>query len=272
MQSTCCCRCCLLSLVLRAVDRQRHAHTLSRPPPSIWWLLFSNRPHTPSPPLPPGIPSIVFLPADKISLAQLVQPIANGALVLSIDTDFDGCMKLIQEVGGLQPREEVLGAGCWVQCSWPWGQCRRAHPSGVWLASPSCSNAAPLCPHPGLQVTAQCPIYLANSMNSLRLEGQKTAAIEILQQFNWQVRRGCSTLLAGDGAAGMQTCGSFATWLLLLPESSQLPPTQPHPLPPIPPPCVRRCPTGSSSPAATWATSTPSTRASRWPSEPAGWE
>lgn len=27
------------------------------------------------------IPSIVFLPADKISLAQLVQPIANGALV-----------------------------------------------------------------------------------------------------------------------------------------------------------------------------------------------
>lgn len=40
-----------------------------------------------------------------------------------------------------------------------------------------------------VQVTAQCPIYLANSMNSLRLEGQKTAAIEILQQFNWQVRR-----------------------------------------------------------------------------------
>ena len=28
-----------------------------------------------------GIPSIVFLPADKISMAQLVQPIANGSLV-----------------------------------------------------------------------------------------------------------------------------------------------------------------------------------------------
>ena len=80
-----------------------------------------------------GIPAIVFLPADKISLAQLVQPIANGALVLSIDTDFDGCMKLIQEV------------------------------------------------------TAASPIYLANSMNSLRLEGQKTAAIEICQQFDWAV-------------------------------------------------------------------------------------
>lgn len=80
-----------------------------------------------------GIPSIVFLPADKISIAQLQQPIANGALVLSIDTDFDGCMKLIKEV------------------------------------------------------TAEAPVYLANSMNSLRLEGQKTAAIEICQQFDWQV-------------------------------------------------------------------------------------
>ena len=54
--------------------------------------------------------------------------------VLSIDTDFDGCMRLIRDV------------------------------------------------------TAAQPIYLANSMNSLRLEGQKTAAIEICQQFDWQVR------------------------------------------------------------------------------------
>ncbi|XP_020253543.1 threonine synthase 1, chloroplastic-like [Asparagus officinalis] len=80
-----------------------------------------------------GIPSIVFLPADRISIAQLVQPIANGATVLSLDTDFDGCMRLIREV------------------------------------------------------TAELPIYLANSLNSLRLEGQKTAAIEIVQQFDWQV-------------------------------------------------------------------------------------
>ena len=36
-------------------------------------------------------------------------------------------------------------------------------------------------------VTAESPIYLANSMNSLRLEGQKTAAIEICQQFDWAV-------------------------------------------------------------------------------------
>ncbi len=36
-------------------------------------------------------------------------------------------------------------------------------------------------------MTQSSPIYLANSMNSLRLEGQKTAAIEICQQFDWQV-------------------------------------------------------------------------------------
>src|SRR5678815_40668 len=30
-------------------------------------------------------------------------------------------------------------------------------------------------------------VYLANSMNSLRLEGQKTGAIEIAQQLGWQV-------------------------------------------------------------------------------------
>lgn len=38
-----------------------------------------------------------------------------------------------------------------------------------------------------MQVTDELPIYLANSMNPLRLEGQKTAAIEILQQFDWEV-------------------------------------------------------------------------------------
>ena len=80
-----------------------------------------------------GIPAIVFLPKGKVSTAQLVQPIANGAIVLSLDTDFDGCMKIVQEI------------------------------------------------------TADQSIYLANSMNALRLEGQKTVGIEITQQFDWQV-------------------------------------------------------------------------------------
>ena len=80
-----------------------------------------------------GIQSIVLLPKGKISMAQLVQPIANGALVLSLDTDFDGCMRVVREI------------------------------------------------------TKDETIYLANSMNSLRIEGQKTVGIEIVQQFDWQV-------------------------------------------------------------------------------------
>lgn len=78
-----------------------------------------------------GIPAIVFLPADKVSLAQLIQPVANGAHVLALDTDFDGCMKVVQEL------------------------------------------------------TQDKTIYLANSKNSLRVEGQKTVAIETVQQLRW---------------------------------------------------------------------------------------
>ena len=35
-------------------------------------------------------------PADKISMAQLIQPVANGAIVFALDTDFDGCMKIVK--------------------------------------------------------------------------------------------------------------------------------------------------------------------------------
>lgn len=80
-----------------------------------------------------GIPAVIFLPAGKVSTAQLIQPVANGAHVLALDTDFDGCMKIVQEV------------------------------------------------------TQDNSIYLANSMNSLRIEGQKTVGIEICRQFNWEV-------------------------------------------------------------------------------------
>ncbi|MEE8391927.1 MAG: threonine synthase [Anaerolineae bacterium] len=80
-----------------------------------------------------GIPAVILLPRGKVSTAQLVQPIANGALVLALDTDFDGCMRIVQ------------------------------------------------------QLTNDPTIYLANSMNSLRIEGQKTVGIEIVQQFDWEV-------------------------------------------------------------------------------------
>jgi len=80
-----------------------------------------------------GIPAVILLPRGKVSTGQLVQPIANGALVLSLDTDFDGCMRIVQEV------------------------------------------------------TKDPTLYLANSMNSLRMEGQKTVGIEIVQQFDWEI-------------------------------------------------------------------------------------
>ena len=70
-----------------------------------------------------GIPAVVLLPKNKVSIAQLVQPLANGAITLSLETDFDGCMRIVQ------------------------------------------------------QIAENDGIYLANSMNSLRIEGQKTVGI-----------------------------------------------------------------------------------------------
>lgn len=80
-----------------------------------------------------GVPTLVFLPRGKVTRAQLIQPLAHGATVFALDTDFDGCMAIVE---------------------------RLAEDEGV---------------------------YLANSLNSLRLEGQKTVAIEIAQQFGWDV-------------------------------------------------------------------------------------
>jgi len=79
-----------------------------------------------------GIPAVVILPRDKVSVPQLVQPLANGALTLALDTDFDGCMEIVTHLA----------------------EDKR--------------------------------YYIANSFNSLRLEGQKTIAIEIIQQFDWE--------------------------------------------------------------------------------------
>ena len=36
------------------------------------------------------------------------------------------------------------------------------------------------------EITKDQTLYLANSMNSLRVEGQKTVGIEIVQQFDWE--------------------------------------------------------------------------------------
>ena len=80
-----------------------------------------------------GIQCIVLLPKGKISLEQLSQAISFGAVVLELETDFDGCMRVVKEV------------------------------------------------------TGRCGVYLLNSMNSVRIEGQKAIAIEALHQLDWDV-------------------------------------------------------------------------------------
>jgi threonine synthase len=79
-----------------------------------------------------GLPVVVLLPRGMVSVAQLVQPLAHGARVLALETDFDGCMAVVKELA------------------------------------------------------ARGLVYLANSMNPLRIEGQKTVALEIAQQLGWQ--------------------------------------------------------------------------------------
>jgi threonine synthase len=80
-----------------------------------------------------GLPVVVLLPRGMVSVAQLVQPLAHGAKVLALETDFDGCMAVVRELA------------------------------------------------------ARGLVYLANSMNPLRIEGQKTVALEISQQLGWTV-------------------------------------------------------------------------------------
>ena len=79
------------------------------------------------------LPVVVLLPKGKVSTAQLLQPLAHGAKVLALDTDFDGCMAIVRELA------------------------------------------------------ARHAIYLANSMNPLRIEGQKSVAFEIAEQLDWKV-------------------------------------------------------------------------------------
>jgi threonine synthase len=43
------------------------------------------------------------------------------------------------------------------------------------------------CMHVLNEVVLRMPVYLLNSVNPYRLEGQKTAAIELMEQFDWQV-------------------------------------------------------------------------------------
>ena len=79
-----------------------------------------------------GMRSLVLVPEGKISWSKLSQALDYGAVTCQLRTDFDGCLKLLQEL------------------------VRRA------------------------------PVYQLNSINPFRLEGQKTLAIELMEQFEWE--------------------------------------------------------------------------------------
>jgi threonine synthase len=79
-----------------------------------------------------GMRSLVLVPEGKISWSKLSQALDYGALTCQLRTDFDGCLRLLQEL------------------------VRRA------------------------------PVYQLNSINPFRLEGQKTLAFELLEQFGWE--------------------------------------------------------------------------------------
>jgi threonine synthase len=79
-----------------------------------------------------GMRSLVLVPEGKISWSKLSQALDYGAVTCQLRTDFDGCLKLLQEL------------------------------------------------------VRKAPVYQLNSINPFRLEGQKTLAFELMEQFEWQ--------------------------------------------------------------------------------------
>src|SRR5881296_4368358 len=79
-----------------------------------------------------GMRSVVLIPEGQVSWGKLSQALDYGAVTCQLKTDFDGCMRVLNEV------------------------------------------------------VQRMPVCLLNSVNPYRLEGQKTAAIELLEQFNWE--------------------------------------------------------------------------------------
>jgi threonine synthase len=76
--------------------------------------------------------SLVLIPEGKISWGKLSQALDYGALTCQLRTDFDGCVRILNDL------------------------------------------------------VRQKPVYLLNSVNPYRIEGQKTAAIELMEQLGWE--------------------------------------------------------------------------------------
>jgi threonine synthase len=79
-----------------------------------------------------GLHSLVLIPDGKISWSKLSQSLDYGAITCQLKTDFDGCVRVLNEV------------------------------------------------------VQRMPVYLLNSVNPYRVEGQKTSAFELLEQFGWE--------------------------------------------------------------------------------------
>lgn len=79
-----------------------------------------------------GLHSLVLIPDGKISWSKLSQSLDYGAITCQLKTDFDGCVRVLNEV------------------------------------------------------VERMPVYLLNSVNPYRVEGQKTVAFELLEQFDWE--------------------------------------------------------------------------------------
>lgn len=79
-----------------------------------------------------GLHSLVLIPDGKISWSKLSQSLDYGALTCQLKTDFDGCVRVLNEI------------------------------------------------------IERMPVYLLNSVNPYRVEGQKTVAFELLEQFSWE--------------------------------------------------------------------------------------
>src|SRR5215813_3356594 len=79
-----------------------------------------------------GMHSLVLIPDGKISWGKLSQSLDYGAITCQLKADFDGCVRVLNEV------------------------------------------------------VERMPVYLLNSVNPYRVEGQKTAAIELLEQRGWE--------------------------------------------------------------------------------------
>ncbi len=80
-----------------------------------------------------GLRSLVLIPEGKIAWGKLAQAMDYGAVTCQLNTDFDGCVKVLSTI------------------------------------------------------VQEAPIYLLNSVNPYRLEGQKTPALEIAEAFDWSV-------------------------------------------------------------------------------------